>query len=143
MRPLGPYDWTDSGRRLLEIPVTVLPGLRVPFHLSYVLYLAGRSERIAYEYFRFALRLCTVRGIEPSILLHPLDFVGADDLDALRFFPGMDLPGAKKRRVVERCLRSLGEHFDVGTIADHARALKREGRARRIVDVTRAAKAAA
>ena len=138
-RPLAPYWWTHEGSRILEIPVTVLPGMRVPFHLSYVLYLAGRSERAAFEYFRSALRLCSLRGVEPSILLHPLDFVGADDLDALRFFPGMNLDGTKKRRVVEACLRLLGERFAVGTIAAHAAAIDGAASARTSVDITRAA----
>ncbi len=129
LQPLGAYRWVESGGStgdvdLLELPVTVLPYVRVPFHLSYVLYLAGRSEDLAVRYFAAGLRACRVARIEPSILLHPLDFVGADDVDALRFFPAMGLPGVLKRRVVGRCLALLAERFDVCTIGEHARRLR-------------------
>ena len=30
-------------------------------------------------------------GTNPSLLLHPLDFMGREDCPALAFFPGMDL----------------------------------------------------
>ncbi len=131
LQPLKPYYWTsDEGSspvRLLEIPVTVLPYTRVPFHLSYVLYLAGRSEDLAVRYFSAGLRTCRIAGVEPSILLHPLDFVGADDVDALRFFPAMGLSGAVKRRVVARCLARLADSFDVCTIGGHAARLHARG----------------
>ena len=48
------------------------------------------------------MRLCRLAGVEPSILLHPLDFLGADDVDALGFFPGMAMTGDRKRAVVGR-----------------------------------------
>jgi len=123
LQPLRPYWWHVGDERLLEVPVTVLPGARVPFHLSYVLYLAGRSEDLAVKYFSAGLRACTLAGVEPSVLLHPLDFVGADDLDSLRFFPGMTMSGEVKRRVVSRCLAVLGERFEVMTMRGHAGAL--------------------
>lgn len=135
LQPLKPYWWEFASRaaltfgstarraRLLEIPVSVMPGTRVPFHLSYVLYLAGRSEDLAVRYFATALRLCRLAGVEPSVLLHPLDFVGADDVDALRFFPAMGLSGSVKRRVVARCLHRLVDSFEVLTMGEHAAAI--------------------
>jgi peptidoglycan-N-acetylglucosamine deacetylase len=97
--PLRPYWWRSGDDRLLEIPVTTLPLTRVPFHLSYVLYLAG-SHRAGPVLLRQRAAPVPLRGIEPSILLHPLDFLGADDVDSLRFFPGMAMEGAAKREVV-------------------------------------------
>lgn len=135
LQPLKPYWWEFAspaaltlgaearGARLLEIPVSVLPGTRVPFHLSYVLYLAGRSEELALQYFANGLRLCRLAKVEPSVLLHPLDVVGADDVDALRFFPAMGLSGTVKRRVVTRCLQRLVAEFDVKTMRGHAAAI--------------------
>ena len=105
LRSIKPYEWDLGGDRLLELPVTTMPLLRVPIHLSYVLYLAAVSPAAADRYFSWSLRLCRLRQVNPSILLHPLDFLGADDVDSLRFFPGMDMPGEKKRAIVRRCLR--------------------------------------
>jgi peptidoglycan/xylan/chitin deacetylase (PgdA/CDA1 family) len=120
LRPLKPYQWAVGNERLLEIPVTTMPLARVPMHVSYVLYLAGPSPTLAHQYFANALRLCRVRKVAPSILLHPLDFLGADDVDALGFFPGMSMTGAAKRAVAGRCLDELARQFDVVTMVDHA-----------------------
>ena len=37
-------------------------------------------------------------------MLHPLDFLGSDDLDELAFFPAMKLPGERKIRQVSEAL---------------------------------------
>lgn len=121
LRPLHPYVWDLGGDELLEIPVSTMPLARVPFHLSYVLYLAGISPTLATTYFATGLRMCRLRGVEPSILLHPLDFLGADDVDALGFFPGMHMTGAAKREIVIACLRLLAEQHEVVTMREHAR----------------------
>jgi peptidoglycan/xylan/chitin deacetylase (PgdA/CDA1 family) len=123
LRPLKPYEWQVGADRLLEIPVTTMPLTRIPIHVSYVLYLAGPSPALAHQYFTNALRLCRVTGVEPSILLHPLDFLGADDVDALGFFPGMGMTGARKRAVVESCLSELNRQFRVVPLRDHAAAI--------------------
>ena len=120
LRPLKPYHWQVGDDRLLEIPVTTMPLARVPMHVSYVLYLAGPSPALARQYFANALRLCRLRGVEPSILLHPLDFLGADDVDSLGFFPGMGMKGVDKRAVVASCLDELHEQFEVVPMERHA-----------------------
>ena len=123
LQPLKPYRWVAGPQSLVEIPVTTMPLARVPIHLSYVLYLAGPSPAAAYRYFDAAMRMCSLRNVQPSILLHPLDFLGADDVDSLQFFPGMHLTGARKRETVVRCLRMFAERFDVGPLRAHAAAL--------------------
>ena len=65
--------------------------------------------------------MCRIRGVEPSLLLHPLDFLGADDDADLAFFPAMDLPGEKKRDFLRRVLAIYHDHFDVLPMQEHAR----------------------
>jgi peptidoglycan/xylan/chitin deacetylase (PgdA/CDA1 family) len=127
LRPLKPYHWQIDASRLLEIPVTTMPLTRIPIHVSYVLYLAGPAPALARQYFANALRLCRLTGVEPSILLHPLDFLGADDVDALGFFPGMGMTGERKRAVVVSCLEELSRQFRVVPLRDHAAALAVRG----------------
>jgi peptidoglycan/xylan/chitin deacetylase (PgdA/CDA1 family) len=127
LRPVAPYRWSMPAGSILELPVTTMPVLRVPMHLSYVLYLEQVSPAVARAYFRTALLVCRATKVEPSILLHPLDFLGGDDLpdSGLEFFPGMNVPGERKRRLVESCLRMLKERFDVVPITAHADAISR------------------
>lgn len=119
-RPLKPYRWYFDGISLLEMPVTTFPGLRVPIHLSYVMYLAGFSTKLAQAYFNTALWACRLFGVEPSILLHPLDFLGGEDVPRLKFFPSMGMTGKQKITVVERCLDNLIQLFDVRSVGEHA-----------------------
>jgi peptidoglycan/xylan/chitin deacetylase (PgdA/CDA1 family) len=124
LRPLRTYRWKieadETTRALIEIPVTTFPFLRIPFHFSYILYLAGYSELLALTYFRMALSACRIVDVQPSLLLHPLDFLGADDLKGLEFFPAMNLSGETKQRLVRQALVHLTAISQVSTIKEHA-----------------------
>jgi hypothetical protein len=121
LRPIKPYRWQTKGEGLLEIPVTTMPIFKVPIHISYVLYLSIFSRSLAIRYFQTAMKLCRLMGVQPSLLLHPLDFLGYDDMQDLSFFPGMRLPSEKKLEVVDKALRVLSDQFTVLTVQQHAR----------------------
>jgi peptidoglycan-N-acetylglucosamine deacetylase len=120
---LRPYrlavDVDGAASTMLELPVTTLPLARVPMHLSYVLTLAQINKAVARHYFARALDVCRLRRVDPSILLHPLDLLGPDDVDALRFFPGMSMPIRDKLSVLDSCLELFVERFDVRTMGEH------------------------
>lgn len=120
LRPLKPYRWRLDGGALLEVPVTTLPLARTPIHLSYFLYLALYSPRAARLYFTTALALCRATGVEPSILLHPLDFLGCDDTESLAFFPAMGRTSAWKLEQAGRYLDLLRRRFQVVPLGVHA-----------------------
>ena len=119
-RPLKPYRWGGKDG-LLEIPVTTMPIFRVPIHLSYVLYLSTFSAALAVGYFQAALGLCRMTGVSPSLLLHPLDFLGEDDKVGLDFFPGMNLGSDEKLRLVGEVLSVYCNEFQVVSLREHAR----------------------
>lgn len=121
-RPLRPYLWTtkqNTEARLVEIPVTTMPFFKLPVHVSYLLYLSQYSKTIALAYFRWALMLCRQQGINPSLLLHPLDFLGGDEESDLAFFPAMKLKGEEKRRFVQKVLTIFAEHYDIVPLVEH------------------------
>ncbi len=128
LRPIDPYRWHLAGdQRLLEIPVTTCPILRTPFHMSYLLYLATRSEAVALGYLRTALALCRATRVEPSILLHPLDLIGGDEERRLAFFPAMQMAGERKRELFGRFLREITKAFEVRSLNAYARTLATRG----------------
>ncbi|MGC1381411.1 MAG: polysaccharide deacetylase family protein [Candidatus Baltobacteraceae bacterium] len=98
---------------IAEIPVTTMPGSRLPIHISYVLYMATVSPAAAMAYFRSALALCKLTRTEPSILLHPLDFLHGSECKELAFFPAMSLDREVKARVLRDSIRELAAGFDV------------------------------
>jgi peptidoglycan/xylan/chitin deacetylase (PgdA/CDA1 family) len=120
-KPLRPHWLTPGGQRLLEIPVTTMPFVKTPIHVSYVLYLSRFSPALARWYFRLALQLCGTVGVAPSILLHPLDFLGCDDGVGLEFFPAMDLAAERKLAVISDCLRELTGRFEVVGLGEFMR----------------------
>ena len=119
-RPVRPFQWNLKGGRLLEIPVTTLPGLKVPMHVSYLIYLAKFSRAAARAYFRFALGACRMTGTHPSILLHPLDFMGHEDCPALAFFPGMGLARDRKLEIMGELFDILVARHEIVTMGEHA-----------------------
>jgi peptidoglycan-N-acetylglucosamine deacetylase len=125
MRPVGPYRWSVGERTLLELPVTTMPAVKVPVHVSYLLYLSAFSPALARLYFAAAMQACRLARIGPSILLHPLDFLAADHVDELAFFPGMALPLERKLDTVAMSLDLLTRNFDVRPVGEHAAELER------------------
>lgn len=123
LRPIRPYRWQVGERSLVEVPVTTMPFLRLPFHFSYLLFIAERSERLADLYLGIALRLCRLAGVGPSLLLHPLDFLGSSDASGLEFFPGMATPAEIKMERLARFLRAVDRHFDILPMGEHVTSL--------------------
>lgn len=117
---LKPRSMNISGRELVEIPVTTFPIVKTPIHLSYLLYVSTYSRVAALLYWRFALMMCRATGVQPSLLLHPLDFLCGDDAEELSFFPGMEMRLESKLSTVSDILAIYTEHFNVVSMSEHA-----------------------
>jgi len=133
LRPVKPYLWQlPSKNCLLEIPVTTIPLIKIPFHMSYLLYISRYSESLMTFYLRMAIAFCKMTGVGPSFLLHPLDFIGGDQVPALAFFPGMDLSRDYKMKIFRVVIASLTRHFVLSPMSVHARSLSQNGKLKRI-----------
>ena len=117
-KPNRPYQRAIDDSSLWEVPVTVMPLTRTPIHFSYFTFLATFSTLAAKTYFRSALSLCGMTGTAPSILLHPPDFMGIEDDEEMKYFPGMKMPRAKKLSLVRWALGLLADRFDVRRMID-------------------------
>jgi peptidoglycan-N-acetylglucosamine deacetylase len=113
-RSLKPYYWDlGNGKKIMEIPVTTIPVFKVPFHLSYLLYLSNFSLVLLKVYLWLAITMCKITRTPISFLLHPLDIIGGDKIEALSFFPGMNLPTGKKVDVFRYVLTQLKKNFNI------------------------------
>lgn len=130
IRSLRPHIYRGNGTQLLEAPVTTLPLVRIPFHFSYLLYLSGRSRRVASRYLAVALRLCHLRGIGPALLFHPLDFVDGTEVPELAFFPGMDVAAADKLELLHGFVEQIAAVFDIVPMGDYVAAVEPEARSK-------------
>ena len=124
LRPLAPYRWGMEldGGGLVEIPITTMPLFRAPIHFSAILGLSCFSRPLALAYYRTALKLCELSGTQPSMVLHPLDFMGQEDIRALKFLPGMGVPGEQKLELIATLVDDLRARYRVVPMIEHARA---------------------
>jgi uncharacterized small protein (DUF1192 family) len=132
LQPIKPYCWQVNGRRLVEIPVTTMPVFKVPIHVSYILYASTYSTALALMYFKTAMGLCRLTGAQPSLLLHPLDFLGSDDVQDLSFFPAMRLASKGKIQVVGEVLESMSKTFKILPLREHAAKIGKQSRVREV-----------
>jgi hypothetical protein len=128
LRPLKPHLWETAAGSLVEIPVTTMPVFRMPFHLSYLIWLMGYSETLAQTYLRIALDLCMLRGTAPSFLLHPLDFIGPREAPELAFFPGMKTPVESKLALADFAMNAIASRYRIATMGEHAAEYARTAR---------------
>ena len=127
LRSLRPYRWQlAAGNSLMEIPITTMPLLRLPIHATYLQWLGSFSPRLAIAYFCTALGLCRLRAVAPSLILHPTDFIGCDDITSLGHLPAMNVPGARKRKLMIEMVNILAERFVILPLRSYAEGLARE-----------------
>lgn len=118
-RKLKPYFWNlGSQKKLLEIPVTTMPLLKLPFHLSYLIYLGNISMPLMKLYLNIALLLCRISRTPISFLLHPLDLIGGDQVSELAFFPGMDVSSQRKVGIFMYVIQQLQKRHNVLTMGN-------------------------
>ncbi|HEX6339643.1 polysaccharide deacetylase family protein [Umezawaea sp.] len=128
LAPVGAYRWrVGTSASLVELPVTTMPLLRTPIHASYLQQLNQASPTLARAYFRTALRLCLLRGVGPSLLLHPTDVLDATEAPGMEFFPGMAVPSARKTDLLGWVLGELRRHFDLVGTGEHVARARRAG----------------
>lgn len=128
-----PYVWQLSGRKhLLEIPVTTIPLIKTPFHLSYLLYISRYSKFLMHLYLNMAIFFCKISGTEPSFLLHPLDLLGGDQVPELAFFPGVDLNKEKKMKIFKKVILTLSRHFKLVNMSTHANTILKRDKLKKI-----------
>ncbi|MEX0290842.1 MAG: polysaccharide deacetylase family protein [Flavobacteriaceae bacterium] len=133
-RKLKPYFWKlGANDRLLEIPVTTMPLFRIPFHLSYLLYLSNISTGLAMLYLKIAIFLCKLTRTEPSFLLHPLDLIGGDQITSLAFFPGMNISSKRKIFIFKKVMKVLERNFKLVPMDEHVNAIMSRGKLKYVV----------
>ena len=71
--------------------------------------------------------MCRLAGTTPSLLLHPLDFLGSDDEPDLGFFPGMNIESKQKLDLMGEFLEMWQQRYTttpIGAYVDGLHGLK-------------------
>lgn len=119
-RKLKPYKWDlGDGKKITEIPVTTMPIFKLPFHLSYLIYLGNISMPLMKLYLWVALSLCRITRTPISYLLHPLDLIGGDQITELAFFPGMNVSSEKKVKIFKIVITELMKKHELKSMTNY------------------------
>lgn len=127
LRPVKPYRWKLEEGFLPELPVTTMPVFKVPIHFSYLTYLGTCSALLSRLYLSFSIAMCRLTRTEPSLLLHPLDFMGREDDRDLASFPAMGLPLERKLELMDMFFAQLLESFEPLTVGEHVDRILMDG----------------
>lgn len=120
-RSVNPYLWRlPNGKDLLEIPVTTIPVIKTPFHLSYLMYLCTFSEGLAKTYLNTAYHSCKLAGVSPNFLLHPPDFMDDTQIPEMNFFPGVKFPKEKKKEMFFHIIDTFSQHYELSNMSNRA-----------------------
>ena len=128
-RKLKPYKWDlGNGKSITEIPVTTMPVFKLPFHLSYLIYLGNISMALMKVYLSIAIGMCKITNTPISFLLHPLDLIGGDQISELAFFPGMNVASEKKVAIFKNVIGLLQKNYEVVKMSKHWNVLDKESK---------------
>ena len=126
-RKLKPYKWDlGNGKTITEIPVTTMPVFKLPFHLSYLIYLGNISIPLMNLYLNTAITMCKITKTPISFLLHPLDLIGGDQISQLAFFPGMNVSSDKKVNVFKKVIVLLQKNYEVVNMNEHHNSMNKD-----------------
>lgn len=120
MHSLKPFAWELGDGQLMEVPVTAFPLIRTPFHPRALASLAAVSPLAAKGYFLSAMSVCRLTHVQPSLMLHPLDFLGPEEVPTLERLPGMNKKARTRLNLLNDLLRSFSANYEVLTLAQHA-----------------------
>jgi hypothetical protein len=103
----------DAPPAMTEVPVAVMPGLRLPLSGTWIRFFGVR-------YTILGMRLLARRGIPPVLYVHPWELVDLPEIEGVprRIYVRS---GAYMRRAVERILAEPFEFVTVGSLAREAR----------------------
>lgn len=122
--PLAPFRWQHDGFTLLEVPVTTVPLVRLPVHMSYLHALAAVSPHLARGYLKASLQLSRLFSHPVSHLIHPPDVLDEGDAPELAYLPGMRTPWQAKLELVASTLRSILKGHRGQRHIDHVNSLE-------------------
>jgi hypothetical protein len=124
-RKLKPYKWDlGEGKIITEIPVTTMPVIKMPFHLSYLIFIGNISKGLMILYLWIAISLCKITKTPVSFLLHPLDLIGGDQITQLAFFPGMNVDSDKKVEIFKQVIQTLSRHYNIVNMSEYYNSLE-------------------
>jgi hypothetical protein len=126
-KPNKPFIWQLSSKmKLLELPVTTMPVFRIPFHLSYLIFLSCYSETLMLLYFKISLLLSRMTKIAPVFTIHPTDLLDKKQIPELGYYPGMEISAGNKKKLFKMIIELFRKYYMLISLNDFAQLIPQE-----------------
>ncbi len=107
-RPHEKYIWLRGKRNIVEIPLSVVPFLNLPFYGTFVLF-------SGILYFRVGLSLIRLFAGRVVFQYHPIEVLGLEDRvdPRLSRLPGLKRGAREKMKMIDYCIGLMARHFNL------------------------------
>lgn len=120
-KPNKPFLWQLSSKtKLLELPVTTMPIFRIPFHLSYLIFLSRYSETLMLFYLKISLLLSRMAKTAPVFTIHPTDLLDKKQIPELGYYPGMEISAGNKKKLFKLIIEVFRKYYMLISLNDFA-----------------------
>lgn len=116
LAPLAPYHpdeinpWRRGSMSIVEIPISTVPFIRLPFHTSYVF-------QTGLPLFKFGITLTRLAGTDLVYVFHARELAQCEG-DWFSKLPFKELPFGTRKAIYETILTTIRDNFDLTTTLD-------------------------
>jgi hypothetical protein len=130
--PLLPYRpsydslWKKGNMKLVEVPISTMPILRLPFHMSFNL--AMHHFGFGCALFNIGFNLFNASTLPLNFVFHTNELSDPINLEKIKRQYGLGLPLNVKLNICERILGMITNNFQAVTTAEYVRLLDAQGK---------------
>lgn len=125
LAPLKPYHpsseaiWKKGKMKIVEIPITTMPWLRLPFHTSFTL--AAYHLGLGCGLFNLGYWLLSLTNLPLNFVFHTNELSVPIDEEKIKRQLGLNLPLETKQRICDYILGTIKKDFDILTTLEYSR----------------------
>lgn len=125
--PLSPYHpsseaiWKKGSMKIMEVPITTMPGLRFPFHTSFTF--AAYQLGLGCGLFRLGYALLSLTSLPLNFVFHTNELSDSIGMEEIKRQFGLNLPLKTKEKICNSVLSLIKKNFNVVTSLEYARSV--------------------
>jgi len=115
--PLSPYHpsrksiWRRGQRKVLEVPVSAVPVIRVPYHSSFVI--AAHNFNMGPSVFYTGFFLTRLMRLPLNYAFHAAELADSTHDGRLSYFQGLRIPLKERYKMISLILKNITENFTI------------------------------
>lgn len=125
LSPLRPYNpsykdiWKKGKMKIIEIPITTMPWLRLPFHTSFTF--AAYNMGFGCGLFKLGYALLSLTNLPLNFVFHTNELSVPIYEEKIKRQLGLNLPMETKQKICHFILSTIKKDFDITTTLEYSR----------------------